>query len=72
MLLNFTVPENLYGKIEAYDIVKPKIQKTRKKVNTFPRAGIPENLVPENILPNDNFSILLKPSMGTMIPIIGM
>ena len=51
MILNFTVPENLYGKIEAYDTVKPKTQNTSKKGPTFPRAGIPENLVPENILP---------------------
>ena len=51
MILNFTVPENLYGKIEAYDTVKPKTQKTSKKGPTFPRAGIPENLVPENTLP---------------------
>ncbi len=51
MILNFTVPENLYGKIEAYDTVKPKTQKINNKGPTFPRAGIPENLVPENILP---------------------
>lgn len=53
MILNFTVPETLYGKIEAYDSVKPKVQSTKspKKSSTFPKAGIPENLVPENVLP---------------------
>lgn len=53
MILNFAVPETLYGKIEAYDSVKPKVQSTKspKKSSTFPKAGIPENLVPENVLP---------------------
>lgn len=56
MILNFTVPETLYGKIEAYDSVKPKVQhnKSPRKSSTFPRAGIPENLVPENVLPRQH------------------
>lgn len=60
MILNFTVPENLYGKIEAYDTVKPKTQKTSNKGPVFPRAGIPENLVPENILPKQQLLNIIQ------------
>jgi hypothetical protein len=60
VILNFTVPENLYGKIEAYDTVKPKIAKKANGGPVFPRAGIPENLVPENILPKQQLLNIIE------------
>lgn len=56
MLLNFTIPKELYSQIDDYDVQKPKVvaapSATKpRKVNNFPKAGIPEQLVPADVLP---------------------
>ena len=56
MILNFTVPKELYSQIDDYDVQKPKVvaaSSTAKprKVNNFHKAGIPEQLIPVDILP---------------------
>ena len=53
MLLNFSIPEDLYKQINDYDVVKPKPVKKAKKTSTFPKAGIPENLIPPEIFPKE-------------------
>jgi hypothetical protein len=56
MILNFKVPENLYSKIDSYDLVKPKVEKAAaapKAVNNFPKAGIPEQLIPAAVIPKN-------------------
>lgn len=59
MILNFTVPKELYSQIDDYDVQKPKVvvasSSTKpRKVNNFPKAGIPEQLIPVDILPKQN------------------
>ena len=56
MILNFAIPKELYTQIDDYEVNKPKVVKQEatsrpRKVSTFPKAGIPEKLVPNNILP---------------------
>ncbi len=62
MILNFTVPKEIYSQIDSYDVEKPKPVKPVKErpQNTFPKAGIPENLVPENILPKARLIELIQ------------
>lgn len=56
MILNFKVPENLYNQIDSYDLVKPKVEKPAvapKAANIFPKAGIPEQLIPAVVIPKN-------------------
>lgn len=55
MMLNFTIPKELYSHIGDYDVAKPKLvrQSTKPPVNQFPKAGIPENLIPETFIPKN-------------------
>lgn len=55
-MLNFTIPKELYSHIGDYDVYKPKVvtTKAKAKTNTFPKGGIPENLIPESAVPKQN------------------
>lgn len=65
MILNFAIPKELYSQIDDYDVSKPKIvpqkdpERTRR-VSNFPKAGIPEQLVPTSVIPKEQLIQIIQ------------
>lgn len=65
MILNFTIPKELYSQIDDYDVKKPKIVAPQaparpRRVNNFPKAGIPEQLVPTSVIPKEQLIQIIQ------------
>jgi hypothetical protein len=62
MILNFSVPKELYSQINEYDLQKPKVISPTKprKVSNFPKAGIPAQLVPASVLPKERLLNIIE------------
>jgi hypothetical protein len=62
MIPNFSVPKELYSQINEYDLQKPKVISPTKprNVSNFPKAGIPEQLVPASVLPKERLLNIIE------------
>jgi hypothetical protein len=66
MILNFSIPKELYSQIDDYDVKKPKVapetptSRRSRTVSDFPKAGIPEQLVPQNIIPKNQLLEIIQ------------
>ena len=60
-MINFTIPKPLYAHVEDYDVKKPvELKKQANAKPVFPKAGIPENLISENILPKERLKNIIQ------------